>query len=969
VKHGFKLIKKEYIQEIKTVARLFRHEKTAAELLSLEGSDENKVFGAAFRTPPKDSTGVAHILEHSVLCGSRKYPVKEPFVELLKGSLQTFLNAFTYPDKTCYPVASQNREDFYNLVDVYLDAVFYPRLTPEIFQQEGWHMELENPEGPMGLKGVVFNEMKGAYSAPENLLSEYSVQSVFPDTPYCLDSGGHPRDIPDLDYDSFLEFHKKYYHPSNCRFFFYGDDPPDERLRMIDGYIGNFEHDPADSSIALQPYLSKPRHVTRSYIAGQGEGSDSKGMITLNWLLPESVDAVQNFSMHILEYILLGMPASPLRKALIDSGLGEDIAGEGLGAELRQMYLSTGLKGIDIENSEKIEALVLETLQGMVQKGIDEKTVEAAINTVEFRLRENNAGSFPKGLLLMLRALTTWLYGGDPLVLLSFEKSFKIIKNHLEDNKNYFEDLIRVNLLDNPHRTTLVLRPDPELERREESEERDILSKRLSSMNKEEKRKVIDSTLYLKKIQGTPDTPEALATVPCLKKTDLERRNKQIPFCISSAGGTKVLTHDIFTSGIAHLDIGFDLHAISAAELSYMPLFGRALTEMGTRKEDFVSLSKRISRKTGGIWHQIFTSPLKGKKESSSWLFLRGKAMVNQAEELTGLFSEVLCDIRLDNRKRFHQMVLEEKARREQKLIPQGHLIVNTRLMANFGEAHWVSEMVGGISYLFFLRKLGEDVEKDWPKVLQTLESIHGKLVNSRNAIINLTLDEKGIKRLDLPIKKLQESLPEQDIEKVSWTREKLPFLEAMSIPSKVNYVGKGGDLYSNGYEYHGSAQVISRYLRNTFLWDQVRVQGGAYGAFCLFERLSGLLSLVSYRDPNLTGTIDVFDRAGRFLLESNLNDAEITKAIIGAIGDLDRHMLPDAKGFISMLRYLTDDDEKGRQQMRDQIFETGKDHFIHFGSLLNKLKHEFIIKILGSPAAIERLRGEMPDLRVIKIL
>ena len=399
VLEAFELIEKREIRELKTEARLYRHRKTGAEILSMISDDENKVFGITFRTPPFDSTGVAHILEHSVLCGSRKYPVKEPFVELLKGSLQTFLNAFTYPDKTCYPVASQNLQDFYNLMDVYLDAVFYPRITPAIFQQEGWHFELEKKEAEMVFKGVVFNEMKGAYSSPDNVLSEYSLQSLFPDNAYGLDSGGDPKQIPNLTYEQFYAFHERYYHPSNARIFFYGDDDPEERLHRLEAVLKAFEPVSVDSNVQLQLPFDKPWKRVHPYMAGEADGTNPRGMITVNWLLEETTRVDINFSLRILEYILLGMPASPLRKALIDSGLGEDLTGGGLETELRQMYFSTGLKGIETENAQKIEDLILDTLKSLSLSGIDPHTVAAALNTIEFRLRENNTGSFPGAFL------------------------------------------------------------------------------------------------------------------------------------------------------------------------------------------------------------------------------------------------------------------------------------------------------------------------------------------------------------------------------------------------------------------------------------------------------------------------------------------------------------------------------------------------------------------------------------------
>jgi len=950
--HGFRLIQEQHIGELRTEASLFRHEKTGAELLSLVNDDENKVFGITFRTPPTDSTGVAHILEHSVLCGSRKYPVKEPFVELLKGSLQTFLNAFTYPDKTCYPVASQNRRDFYNLIDVYLDAVFYPRLTPHVLQQEGWHHELDAESSPLTFKGVVFNEMKGAYASPDNLLSRYSLQSLFPETPYRHDSGGDPEAIPQLTFERFMAFHRTYYHPSNAKVFFYGDDDPESRLKLLDAYMAEFDALTVASDIPPQSPIAGPLHVKKPFMAG--DAAEPKAMVTLNWLLPETLDLDANFSLRFLEYILLGMPASPLRKALIDSGLGEDLAGGGLETELRQMFFSTGLKGIRMEDAQQVENLTLDTLIRLAQTGIHPHTVEAAVNTIEFRFRENNAGHFPRGLLLMLRALTTWLYGGDPMSLLAFEGPLSKVKRAVKSDKGFFQDMIRRSFLDNPHRTTLVLEPDPELQGRVEAGEKARLSAARARMDSRELKEVIDNTRELKRLQAAPDSAEALAAIPTLKLRDLDKQNKVLPLLSAREAGVTTLYHDVFTNDIAYLDVGFDLHALRGELIPYVPLFGRALVEMGTETEDFVSLTQRISRQTGGIRPQTFTSAVKGADRCAAWLFLRGKAVASRVSALTRIFQDVLGGVRLDNPERFRQMVMEEKARMEERLVPSGHQMVNLRLRAHFNEAHWCAEQMEGIAYLLFLRRLADRVEADWPAVLSVLEEIRGALINRTAAILNLSLDEGGWKQAIPCLQEIAGMLPERGLDRAAWSRAEQPFFEGMTIPSQVNYVGKAGNLYDLGYRFHGSALIITRYLRNAWLWDRVRVQGGAYGAFCLFDKLSGVLSMVSYRDPNLFPTLEAFDEAAGFLMDRPVGAAELTKSIVGAIGDLDAYLLPDAKGYTSMIRYLINDADEDRQKMRDEILGTTEADFKAFGEMLSRIKEKGIVKVLGSARAIK---------------
>jgi hypothetical protein len=968
--HGFELIRQQEISELKSKASLFRHLQTGAELLSLENDDENKVFGITFRTPPKDSTGVAHIMEHSVLCGSRKYPLKEPFVELIKGSLKTFLNAMTYPDKTCYPVASQNLQDFYNLIHVYLDAVFYPLIPPQTLQQEGWHYELENPDDPLVFKGVVFNEMKGAYSSPDRVLGEYSQQSLFPDHTYGVDSGGHPRHIPDLTYEQFKAFHQAYYHPSNAFIFFYGDDPAEERLRRVQEYLKDFQRSEVHSEIPEMNRFGQPRRLSRKYAVGEDATSDKKGMVTVNWLLANHDDPVTVLGSSILGHILIGTPASPLRKALIDSGLGEDLAGAGMDGELRQIYFSTGLKGIAAAEADKVEALILSTLHKLASDGIDPNTVEASLNTIEFRLRENNTGAYPRGLVVMLRALSTWLHGGDPLALLAFEPHLAEIKKRIAAKDGYFEKLIGEFLLENQHRTTLILEPDPELAKQEDAAEKERLAKARAATSSADLQAMIDNTRELKRRQTTPDPPEALATIPVLRLSDLDKKNKTIPLAVVENNGAKLLYHDLFTNGIVYLEVGFDLHNLPQESLPYLPLFSRALLETGTEREDFVQLSQRIGRKTGGIWPATFTSAIRESDSSSAWLFLRGKAMMPQADELLAIVRDVLLTARLDNQERFRQMVLDEKAGLEAGLVPGGSRVVGTRLRARFNEAGWVSEQMGGVSYLFFLRQLAKDVDSDWPKVQAALEQIRRTLVNRNQMICNVTLDDSNWSRFRPKLNDFISGLPEDAVNPATWSPQYGSGFEGLTIPAQVNYVGKGANLYRLGYKFHGSALVISNFLRTTWLWERVRMQGGAYGGFCSFSRHSGVFAFISYRDPNLLATLDNYDQASRFLREVRLSDDELTKSIIGTIGDLDAYQLPDAKGYTSLVRYLIGDTDEDRQRMRDEILSTTAADFRAFAEVLHQVKEKGLVVVMGSPAAIEAVNATRRNwLNVVKVM
>ena len=965
-KHGFTLLRDQNIPEINTRARIWRHDRTGAQLISMENSDENKVFGITFATPTSDSTGLPHILEHAVLCGSRRYPVKDPFVQLAKGSLNTFLNAFTYPDKTCYPVASQNLQDFYNLIDVYLDAVFYPRITPEILQQEGWHYELEDADAPLAYKGVVFNEMKGAYSSPDNLLGRHSERSLFPDTIYGNDAGGDPRAIPDLTYAAFKRFHETYYHPSNARIWFYGDDDPDERLRLLDAFIAEFDAAPVRAEMPLQPRFDAPRSLRVPY----DPGDEHKGMVTVNWLLAENSSPETTLALSMLGYILLGTPASPLRKALIDSGLGEDLTGGGLDDQVREMYFSTGLKGIDPDAADRVEALIMDTLRALARDGIEADMVEAALNTVEFRLREFNTGGFPRGLAMMIAALSTWLYGADPLASLAFEAPLAAIKARLAGGERYFEDLIAGFLLDNPHRTTVLLEPAPGLGDRLEAEEQARLEQARAEMSAETLRATVEDTQRLRLMQETPDTPAALATIPSLKLDDLDRANKLIPLAETAAGGAPVLYHDLFTNGIAYVDVGMNLRALPQEYLPYVGLFSRALLEMGTAAEDYATLSKRIGRKTGGIRPSPLTSTVVGRPETAAWLFLRGKGTMAQTADLLDILRDVLLTANFDNRERFRQMLLEEKAGEEAGLVPAGHRVVHGRLRAQFTEADWAAEQMGGISYLLFLRALAEQVETDWPAVAAALDDMRRHLLNRTTMLCNVTLDAANWARFQPQLEGFMASLPAGSGDLAIWTPDGGAANEGLTIPAQVNYVAKGANLYDLGYTLHGSALVITGYLGTSYLWEKIRVQGGAYGGFAVFDRHSGVFDFLSYRDPNLLATLDNYDGAARFLRELDLSQDELTKGIIGTIGSMDAYQLPDAKGHTSLVRHLTGVTDADRQRLRDEVLSTTAAHFRQFGDVLAEVSRAGRVVVMGSKDAIEDANAQRGGfLRVTKVL
>jgi Zn-dependent M16 (insulinase) family peptidase len=953
VNPDFELVESREISEINSIVNLYRHRKTGAQILSVLNDDENKVFGITFRTPPPDSTGVPHIMEHSVLCGSRKYPAKEPFVELLKGSLKTFLNAFTMPDRTVYPVASQNLQDFYNLVDVYLDAVFFPLISEHTLQQEGWHYELEELSQPLQYKGVVFNEMKGVYSSPDGILDRASQQALYPDTIYSHDSGGDPAVIPQLTYPQFKNFHETYYHPSNAFIYFYGDDPEADRLKLLRGYLDQFSRSDVQIDLDLQPLFMQPRHAKFPYDTG-GDSDGKKDYLALNWLFPQIEDTQIRLGLEILSHILLGSPASPLRKTLLESGIGEDLVGRGADDSLLQISFTTGMKGVAPENTARLEALIRQKLQELAVGGLDPGTVAASLNTIEFALRENNTGSFPRGLLIMLRSMRDWIYVGDPFTPLGFEHPLSQIKSRVEHGEPYFEGLIEEYLLKNNHCVTVVLEPDPELGERMAAAEQERLALARQAMSEAELRSVVENTQELKLRQETPDSPEVLAKIPRLTLDDLEPAIRTVPLEVLDFEGAKILYHDLFTNEILYLDLAFDLHAIPQDLLPYLPLYGRSVVEIGTETEDDIQIAQRIGQTTGGIWPGRIISAGVDSSQGTARFTLRSKATLDHVDDLLGILSDLLFHIKLDHQERFRQMALESKARKEAGLIPGGHQVVNGRLRAAFNLEDHISEKLGGISYLFFLRDLLEQIDADWNGVLQKLEKLHEILVNQQNLIVNVTLEAADWSKVAPRVNTFLHELPRKTIEDQTWSIQPLPENEGLIIPAQVNYVGKAANLYQLGYRMHGSVNVINKYLQTTWLWEKIRVQGGAYGGYSLFDQLTGVYSFVSYRDPNLLRSLENYDAAAGFLKSLDLHDDELVKSIIGVISDLDSYQLPDAKGYSSMLRYLIGMDDARRQQIRNEVLATNSGDFHAFAEILAELATSGRVVVMGPQSAIE---------------
>jgi Zn-dependent M16 (insulinase) family peptidase len=948
---GFRLVRSVEVPEIASIANIFVHESTGARILSLCNADPNKVFGITFRTPPTDSTGIAHILEHSVLCGSRKYPVKEPFVELLKGSLQTFLNAMTYPDKTCYPVASQNTQDFYNLIDVYLDAVFFPNLCPEVLEQEGWHLDLPALGQKLTIKGVVYNEMKGVYSSPESYIMERAQHSIFPDTLYRFDSGGDPAAITDLNFDAFVEFHRRYYHPSNSWIFFSGNDDPSVRLALLAPYLDAFGPLAVDSRIPRQPL--RPGLVRQDF---PFEPQDTpRAMVLRSWLIPEDLGlgcgAETRLALQVLEEALLGMDASPLRRALVESGLGEDVIGCGLELELAQPYFSVGLKGVAEEKCSEVIALVESTLARLAQEGFPDGIVDAALHSVEFELRERNSGMYPQGLVTMLRALSTWLYDGDPLEAVAFAAPLEGLKGRLAAGEPVFSRIIAQALVDNPHGSDVRLVPRPGHAAQVAAEE-EARAERLFHGCGLSEAELVARTQALRALQETPDRPEDLARIPRLRLGDVERSVRRIPCRRADASGRPLLVHELATSGVCYVDVAVDASPVPWDLVPYLPLWCRLCTEAGTSRQDYASFATRIHRATGGV----SVRPVVLTHEDGQpvvCLMVRAKALEAKVPEMLDLLTEALLDARLDDLQRFRQILLEEKAGLEHALVPAGHQFVGLRLRSFFHLSDALQEAMAGLSYLAFIRDLVGRLDRDWDVVRGALVRIRELVVRQGGCTLGLTADPAVVARWESAVAAWPQGLPLGQSPAAPLPPLASPQSEAYLLPAQINHVGMVVPLASQGYQFHGSGLVACKLLRTGWLWERVRVVGGAYGAFCALGRQSRLWNVGSYRDPNIAATLDAFRLAPAALRQTTPESLE--QAAVGVSGDLDPCLLPDAQGLVSLHHVLTGTTEAIRQQIRDEVLDTTPEHVQALAETMEQALDRGVVCVLGAAEDIRQ--------------
>lgn len=951
--NGFKLLEKKNLEEINSMGMLFEHEKSGARLFFLKNEDENKVFSISFRTPPDDSTGVAHILEHSVLCGSRKFPVKEPFVELVKGSLNTFLNAMTFPDKTMYPVASVNDKDFSNLMDVYLDAVFYPNIYryPEIMMQEGWHYELDSIDKEITYKGVVYNEMKGAFSSPESILFRKISESLYPDTQYGVESGGDPDVIPELTQQQFLAFHSKYYHPSNSYIYLYGDMDILEKLESIDReYLSNFNKRQIDSNILEQLSFDSQREFTIKYPISSGEKEEGKTFLSMNYSVGKVIDNELYLAFDILEHLLLETPSSPLKKALIDANIGKDVFGIFEASMLQPMF-SIVVKNSNEDKKNDFKELVEKTLKNIVNKGMDRKLIESSINIKEFQLREADYKGYPKGLIYGMKCMDSWLYGGEPWTHLSYESVLNKIKSQVDDN--YFENLIDKYILKNNHSSMLIVKPEKGLAENREAELKKKLKDFKESISDNDIDSIIKDTLKLKERQNIKDSKEDLMKIPLLSISDIEPEPKKLELREREENDIKILFYPIFTNGIYYVNLYFDTQGVKEDLIPYLSLLSTVLGKVSTKNYDYEDLTKEINIYTGGISYspQIFGEN-KSNKEFYPKFIVKSKVLVNNLEKLILLLKDIINYTKFDEKKRLKEIIQETKSRMEMTMFQRGHIVVANHVCSYFSPMSRYEDILGGLEFYNFICQLEKNFQDKVEDIIRKLKEVSNEIFNKRNLIINLTCEEKDYGIFKNKINELLSELKDEEVTKVKYKFDLGAKNEGLMTSSKVQYVAKAYNYMELGYPYTGKLLVLKAIANYEYLWNQIRVQGGAYGSFASFQK-NGNAFFTSYRDPNLKRTIEVYNNAAEYFKNFKADSRQMTKYIIGTISDLDFPLSPSMKGERAAeynIKHITYED---LQREREEILNTKEEDIVAFADLIYHIMSKDNICVMGNEDTI----------------
>ena len=959
--HGFSVADHRSVREVNSEAWSFEHKKSGAKLIFLENDDDNKVFSISFRTPPADSTGLPHILEHSVLCGSRKFPSKEPFVELVKGSLNTFLNAMTFPDKTMYPLASKNPKDFRNLMDVYLDAVFHPNLynQPEIMMQEGWHYELESKEQEITYKGVVFNEMKGAFSSPDALLQRRVRAVLFPDTPYGFESGGDPDDIPQLTQEQFVDFHERYYHPANSYIFLYGNLDIADTLQFIDSYLADYDEVNCRSAISRQKPFLRTVEKELEYPVSSTEKLQDKTYFSLCFVAGDAIDPEHYLGLQILEHLLLETPAAPLKQALLEAGVCKDASGI-LVESILQPMMGVRASGSNPDQKDQFVKVIYQTLKNLVRDGIDKKLIESSINVFEFQLREANYEGLPKGLVYNMKVMDSWLYDGDPLIHLAYEPILAKIKSALTER--YFEALIEQMLLENTHSALVMLRPRHGLEEEKSAKLRQELAEFKTGLSDVELSKLVRRTLELKKRQQTPDTVENLQKIPLLAIVDIEPQVESLPLVDKSKNGVQILFHPQFTNRIAYVNLYFDVSTVPQELLPYLFLLARMLGKVSAGGQNYSELSNEINIHTGGIQFDVSAfSQSNTDEQFTPKLVIEAKALVEKLPRMFELVSQIINHSCYTDEKRLRELVQETAATWENSLTSYGQAFVSNRVLAYFSPVARYTEY-GMLDFYHFVADLEQNFSAKVKEIATNLQRVSTLIFAKNRLLVSAALEEENYDVFQSVFPEFYAELPRRDDKPVQYQFDFSQANEGLITSGKVQTVAKAANYRRLGYDYHGSMKLLETVLRYDYLWSQIRVKGGAYGGSAKFER-NGNLVFFSYRDPNLVETLEVYDAMAEYLQQYDASEREMTKYIIGTIGRLDVPLTPSMKAQRAAEQFIRGLSISDRQKERDEILQATPDAIRHLAKVVKAAMQENYLCVLGNEDKIKQSKAVFGNL------
>ena len=955
----YEILDEHRVEDVQSDGFILRHKKSGARIAILSNNDDNKVFYIGFRTPPEDETGVPHIIEHTTLCGSKKFPVKDPFIELAKGSLNTFLNAMTYPDKTVYPIASCNDQDFKNLMDVYLDAVFNPNITKyeEIFKQEGWHYELTGKDDELKINGVVYNEMKGAYSSPDEVLSSQIYRSLFPDNTYSKDSGGNPEYIPKLTYEAYLDFYHKYYHPSNSYIYLYGDMDVVERLEWLDKeYLSLYDYKKVNSEINKQPAFDEIKNVEAQYSITMDDSQENKTYLSYNRVVGDSLDEMLYQAFDVLDYALVSSPGAPVKQALIDAGIGDDVYGS-YDAGILQPVFSFVAKNANASQADEFESIIENTLKEVVKTGINKEALLAGINSSEFKFREADFGQFPKGLLFGLNCLDSWLFDDmKPFIHLECLGTFAKLRKAVDTD--YFEKLIQEYLLDNTHGSSVTVKPKRGLGNEREEALAKELSDYKASLSDEEIKKLIEDTEHLKKYQEEPSSDEDLRKLPMLTRADMKKNAMPFSNIEDELSDVKVVRHDIESNGIDYISFLFDAGDFAQSELGYLGFFTNALGLVSTEKYSYTDLANATNIYTGGISTGTASHPdIKDRNNFVFKLEVKLKVLEKNLDKALELMEQMLLSSDFTDTKRLSELVAQIKARLQANLSSSGHLVAAMRSMSSFSRYALYQDELKGIAFYRSICHIEKELSESPKSVSDKLAAIAKKLFARNRMLISFTGNNEAYGNAKPSLEKVIAGFDKMSAvgnqAEVHFNTAKEAFIDA----SQIQYVAKTGDFICEGYEYTGALRLLRIILSYDYLWINVRVKGGAYGCMNTFLR-SGESYFVSYRDPNLSDTLDVYDRIPEYIKSFSPDERDMTKYIIGTFSALDTPMNPEAKGSRSLSAYLEGITYEQIQKERNEILNAQPKDIRRLADLVEAVLKKDSICVIGNENMIKESAG-----------